>query len=413
MPAPWKQRRSWRFSEENPPIIFSDLPTDQRGLDEVQRIKLEQGVLEHAQIQLYRTQPVLKAALHSHQLPFACWKSWRMPNSRIFSTPGCRQTASRFGPGPARTLPGSLRQGLAGVRSRRPLHRLLPQRASNGRRGRRGEPGEKLIRPRAGAGLLEIGRRLSYKIRCLFYESIPRRPEVAGARSFFGVLTCQFTSTYAASADTSSRRCKNERRAADAICPACENDSLKKKISAPGFRLSGSGWYETDFKSDNQKNIAKGDIRRQAAETGKSDSAKKKDRPSPAAKRPPPEIPGPAACRTPVFNHSTNSEPVICARIIVVNSTGHIGRISRSACAAGSIAAAIMAVSSSSTCATRRACCRWSSIPTTRAMFADAETLRNEFVIRVEGLLRYAPRVPRIRKWRPVKSNCWRARWTS
>lgn len=42
-------------------------------------------------------------------------------------------------------------------------------------------------------------------------------------------------------------------------CPACEQQSLKKKISAPGFRLSGSGWYETDFKSDKQKNLLKAD----------------------------------------------------------------------------------------------------------------------------------------------------------
>ncbi|TNF89521.1 MAG: zinc ribbon domain-containing protein [Gammaproteobacteria bacterium] len=42
-------------------------------------------------------------------------------------------------------------------------------------------------------------------------------------------------------------------------CPACDEESLKKKISAPGFRLSGSGWYETDFKSDKQKNLSKGD----------------------------------------------------------------------------------------------------------------------------------------------------------
>lgn len=42
-------------------------------------------------------------------------------------------------------------------------------------------------------------------------------------------------------------------------CPACKKDALKKKISAPGFRLSGSGWYETDFKSKNQKNLSKGD----------------------------------------------------------------------------------------------------------------------------------------------------------
>ena len=42
-------------------------------------------------------------------------------------------------------------------------------------------------------------------------------------------------------------------------CPECDAESLKKKISAPGFRLSGSGWYETDFKSDKQKNLSKGD----------------------------------------------------------------------------------------------------------------------------------------------------------
>jgi putative FmdB family regulatory protein len=38
-------------------------------------------------------------------------------------------------------------------------------------------------------------------------------------------------------------------------CPACAKSSLKKMISAPRFRLSGSGWYETDFKSSNQKNL--------------------------------------------------------------------------------------------------------------------------------------------------------------
>lgn len=42
-------------------------------------------------------------------------------------------------------------------------------------------------------------------------------------------------------------------------CPACEHDTLKKKISAAAFRLSGSGWYETDFKSDRKKNLAQGD----------------------------------------------------------------------------------------------------------------------------------------------------------
>jgi len=54
-------------------------------------------------------------------------------------------------------------------------------------------------------------------------------------------------------------------------CPACERQSLKKKISAPGFRLSGSGWYETDFKSEKQKNLSKGD-------SADKDSASKSDK---------------------------------------------------------------------------------------------------------------------------------------
>lgn len=42
-------------------------------------------------------------------------------------------------------------------------------------------------------------------------------------------------------------------------CPACSQPSLKKKVSAAGFRLKGSGWYETDFKSGNKKNVAGSD----------------------------------------------------------------------------------------------------------------------------------------------------------
>ena len=41
-------------------------------------------------------------------------------------------------------------------------------------------------------------------------------------------------------------------------CPACQQPSLKKLISAAGFRLSGSGWYETDFKKGSKKNLAAG-----------------------------------------------------------------------------------------------------------------------------------------------------------
>ena len=36
-------------------------------------------------------------------------------------------------------------------------------------------------------------------------------------------------------------------------CPNCDKDELRKMVSAPAFRLSGTGWYETDFKSDKEK----------------------------------------------------------------------------------------------------------------------------------------------------------------
>lgn len=42
-----------------------------------------------------------------------------------------------------------------------------------------------------------------------------------------------------------------------AACPACEEHGLRKKISPAAFRLKGGGWYETDFKSDKQRNLLK------------------------------------------------------------------------------------------------------------------------------------------------------------
>jgi putative FmdB family regulatory protein len=38
-------------------------------------------------------------------------------------------------------------------------------------------------------------------------------------------------------------------------CPACGEPALKRLLSAPRFRLKGQGWYETDFKSENQRNL--------------------------------------------------------------------------------------------------------------------------------------------------------------
>jgi putative FmdB family regulatory protein len=41
-------------------------------------------------------------------------------------------------------------------------------------------------------------------------------------------------------------------------CPHCGKSQLQRLMSAPVFRLKGGGWYETDFKGDqdNKRNLA-------------------------------------------------------------------------------------------------------------------------------------------------------------
>jgi len=39
-------------------------------------------------------------------------------------------------------------------------------------------------------------------------------------------------------------------------CPECGEQKLRKLLSAPNFRLKGGGWYETDFKNKNKRNLA-------------------------------------------------------------------------------------------------------------------------------------------------------------
>jgi len=56
-------------------------------------------------------------------------------------------------------------------------------------------------------------------------------------------------------------------------CPSCGRKGLRKLMSAPVFRLKGSGWYETDFKSDkeNKRNLHGTEKEESAAE--KKDAA--------------------------------------------------------------------------------------------------------------------------------------------
>ena len=72
------------------------------------------------------------------------------------------------------------------------------------------------------------------------------------------------------------QKCGNEMEALQKVsdapltdCPACGAAQLRKKVSAAAFRLKGGGWYETDFKTGNKKNLH-----------GASDSASSSDKAS-------------------------------------------------------------------------------------------------------------------------------------
>jgi len=48
-------------------------------------------------------------------------------------------------------------------------------------------------------------------------------------------------------------------------CPECGESTVSRLISAAAFRLKGGGWYETDFKKSNRRNVV---------ESGKSGASK-------------------------------------------------------------------------------------------------------------------------------------------
>ena len=64
-------------------------------------------------------------------------------------------------------------------------------------------------------------------------------------------------------------------------CPNCNKNALNKLISIPSFRLKGSGWYETDFKTGNKKNLVQSEDKSKKTnkEIKKADNSKtsKKD----------------------------------------------------------------------------------------------------------------------------------------
>ena len=89
-------------------------------------------------------------------------------------------------------------------------------------------------------------------------------------------------------------------------CPECGKPDLKKLVSVAAFRLKGAGWYETDFKSGEKKNIAGEEKKSESDKSDEAGSAKsssagaaakgdgpketgKSDKPSDSTKKPEPK----------------------------------------------------------------------------------------------------------------------------
>ena len=79
-------------------------------------------------------------------------------------------------------------------------------------------------------------------------------------------------------------------------CPECHGSGVRRRLTAPAFRLSGSGWYETDFKKD-------GDTKRNLAS---SESAESRPQASEPAAKPDP-VAAPTAKAEPKPSAGTES----------------------------------------------------------------------------------------------------------
>ena len=78
------------------------------------------------------------------------------------------------------------------------------------------------------------------------------------------------------------------------ICPDCGEPAIRRRLTAPAFRLSGSGWYETDFKKDGdrKRNLTeKGDGAATESKAESKADAKSEPKPSASSDTPSPAKP--------------------------------------------------------------------------------------------------------------------------
>ena len=60
------------------------------------------------------------------------------------------------------------------------------------------------------------------------------------------------------------------------LCEECNQHKLRKLVTSAGFKLKGTGWYETDFKTGKKKNISSNESSKsdKSTETSKTNSKK-------------------------------------------------------------------------------------------------------------------------------------------
>lgn len=94
---------------------------------------------------------------------------------------------------------------------------------------------------------------------------------------------------YAFACDACGHRFDRLQKLSDADpadCPGCgAQGRIRRQVTAPAFRLAGSGWYETDFKSGREKkhNLAGDSGSGAAGEGGGASSPAESGKPKPAA----------------------------------------------------------------------------------------------------------------------------------
>jgi putative FmdB family regulatory protein len=96
-------------------------------------------------------------------------------------------------------------------------------------------------------------------------------------------------------------------------CPECGKQTLKRLISAPVFRLKGGGWYETDFKSDNEtkRNIAGREEGESKAEESKPETPAKEATTAETKSEAKPADPKPSTAKSPsIAKVSSAKKPV-------------------------------------------------------------------------------------------------------